>query len=288
MNIHTTTRFLFFLLALWTILPLTAQQSKQLYILQTSDTHSRIEPVSPHSSDPYAGLGGVARRAAFVRQARSEHPDLLLVDCGDISQGTPYYNMFGGELEVKAMNLMGYDAMTIGNHEFDNGLDNLARLIRLADFPVVCANYDVTGTVLEGLVQPDVVIERDGLRIGLFGLGAELDGLVQSDKCEGVRFLDPVETARREVKRLREDEQCDVVVCLSHLGISGDESDPISDQALVRGTQGIDLVLGGHSHTYMERPRYLMNAAGKSVPVMHVGKNGTYVGKIILTLTPQD
>lgn len=138
----------------------TAQQTKQLVILHTSDTHSRIEPIDPHAADRYAGMGGVVRRATFLKDFRAGNPDVLLFDCGDISQGTPYYNLFQGEVEVKMMNLMGYDAMTIGNHEFDFGLDNMARLFRMADFPVVCANYDVTGTVLEGLVKPYVVLNR--------------------------------------------------------------------------------------------------------------------------------
>ena len=134
------------------------QSGKQLFILHTSDTHSRIEPISAEAADEYAGMGGVVRRAGFVKQFRGKHPDMLLLDCGDISQGTPYYNFFKGELEVKMMNLMGYDAMTIGNHEFDFGLENMAELFRMADFPVVCSNYDVTGTVLEGLVKPYITL----------------------------------------------------------------------------------------------------------------------------------
>lgn len=158
---------------------------KELFVLHTSDTHSRIEPLDPHSADPNAGRGGAARRAAFVRQYRTRHPDVLLLDCGDISQGTPYYNLFRGELEVRMMNLMRYDAMAIGNHEFDYGLENMARLFRMADFPVVCANYDFRGTPLEDLVRPYVIIRRGDVRIGIFGLSPRLEGLVQADKCEG-------------------------------------------------------------------------------------------------------
>lgn len=275
------------LLAVTLLQPLAAQQTKILNILQTSDTHSRIEPVSPLAADRNAGLGGVVRRATFVKQFRAEHPDMLLLDCGDISQGTPYYNMFQGELEVKMMNLMHYDAMTIGNHEFDFGLENMARLFRLADFPVVCANYDVTGTVLEGLVKPYTVLERAGLRIGVFGLSPRLEGLVQAANCAGVTYSDPIDAARRTTRTLREQEQCDVVICLSHLGMRGEDSPEPGDEALVARTEGIDLVLGGHTHTYMEEPLFLRNAAGKAVPVMHTGKNGAYVGKLKLELTEE-
>lgn len=267
-----------------------AQQTdagKQLFILHTSDTHSRIETISPQAADEYAGMGGVVRRAGFVKHYRNEHPGVLLLDCGDISQGTPYYNFFQGELEVRMMNLMGYDAMTIGNHEFDFGLDNMARLFRLADFPVVCANYDVAGTVLEGLVKPYIVLEREGARIGIFGLAPRMEGLVQADKCEGIVYNDPVVAAQQTTDLLRGKERCDVVVCLSHLGIQGMTPEDVSDEQLAGKTQGIDLILGGHTHTFMEKPMVCLNAAGKDVSLFHSGKNGVCVGEVVLTLTKE-
>lgn len=260
-------------------------QQKELYILQTSDTHSRIEPIPAQTADPAAGMGGVVRRATFVKDFRNEHPDVLLFDCGDISQGTPYYNLFKGEVEIKAMNLMKYDAMTIGNHEFDFGLENMERLFRMADFPVVCANYEVKGTVLEGIVKPYVVLERSGLRIGVFGISPKLEGLVQADKCEGVVYKDPVATAQQMADLLKEKEHCDVVVCLSHLGIQpGADASEEYDNNLVAKTRNIDIILGGHTHTNMEQPSVYQNADGKNVPIMHVGKSGVYVGKMKLTL----
>lgn len=276
------------LIALWLAVmlqPLAAQQFRELDILQTSDTHSRIEPLSSQAADSHAGLGGAVRRVSFVKQFRAAHPDVLLFDCGDISQGTPYYNLFKGELEVKMMNLMHYDAMTIGNHEFDFGLENMARLFRLADFPVVCANYDVAGTVLEGLVRPYIVLERAGLRIGVFGLSPRLEGLVQASNCIGITYKNPVDVARTIVQTLRNKERCDVVICLSHLGMLGTDSPNPGDEMLVAQTEGIDVVLGGHTHTYMEEPLFLRNAAGAAVPVLHTGKNGAYVGKLKLELT---
>lgn len=261
---------------------LSAQPGRKLFVLHTSDTHSRIEPFGEQAVVENAGRAGVVRRATFVRQYRTAHPSVLLFDCGDISQGTPYYNLFQGELEVKMMNLMKYDAMTIGNHEFDFGLDNMARLFRMARFPVVCANYDVKGTVLEGLVKPYTVVERDGMRIGVFGLSPRLEGLVQTAKCQGIVFLDPIETARGVVERLRTAEKCDVVICLSHLGFQGGT---YCDERLAAETSGIDLILGGHSHTFMKEPAHYLNAEGTGVSVLHSGKNGLQVGELVLTLT---
>lgn len=281
----------FFILASLVILltGLANAQQKQLYILQTSDTHSRIEPIAATAADRNAGMGGVVRRAAFVKEYRQQHPQALLFDCEDISQGTPYYNFFQGEVEVKAMNLMKYDAMALGNHEFDFGMDNLAHLCRLADFSVLSANYDVAGTVLEGLVKPYVVLEREGLKIGVFGISPQLEGLVQADKCAGITYKDPVAAAVETVKVLREQEHCEVVICLSHLGIVR-EPDPSQsyDNELVARTEGIDLILGGHTHTFMEQPAMYQNAAGQEVPIMHVGKSGVYVGEVCLTLSAED
>ena len=183
------------------------------------------------------------------------------------------------------MNLMKYDAMTIGNHEFDFGLDNMARLFRLAEFPVVCANYDVKGTVLEGLVKPYVVLERFGLKIGVFGLGPRLQGLVASANCKGVTYHDPVEAARRVAALLKGKEGCDVVVCLSHLGARLNEADEVDDERLIAATKDIDVVLGGHTHTFMEKPMLYRDAEGKEVPLLHSGKNGVYVGRIDLEVT---
>ena len=266
--------------------PDSAQKTKQLVILQTSDTHSRIEPIAVNAADRYAGMGGTVRRATFIKEARKVNPDLLLFDCGDISQGTPYYNLFQGEVEVKMMNLMGYDAMTIGNHEFDFGLENMARLFRMANFPVVCANYDVTGTVLEGLVKPYTTFSRNGLKIGVFGLAPKMEGLVQADKCEGVVYNDPIEVAQKTTDLLKNQEGCDVVICLSHLGYQLKGAP--CDEELAQKTNNIDAILGGHTHTFMKEPAIYLNKDGKNVPVMHTGKSGIYVGMLKLTLTEEE
>ncbi len=268
------------------VAPESAQDTKQLVILQTSDTHSRIEPIAAHAADRYAGMAGTVRRATLIKEARAVNPDLLLFDCGDISQGTPYYNLFQGEVEIKMMNLMGYDAMTIGNHEFDFGLENMARLFRMANFPVVCANYDVTGTVLEGLVKPYITLERNGLKIGVFGLSPKMEGLVQADKCEGVVYSDPIEAAQKMVDLLRNKEECDVIICLSHLGYQLKNAP--CDEVLAQKTDHIDAILGGHTHTFMKEPVIYLNKDGKNVPVLHTGKSGIYVGMLKLTLTKNE
>jgi 5'-nucleotidase len=244
---------------------------KELTILHTSDTHSRIEPISPRETN--AGRGGYVRRASIVDDRRAKDPDLLLFDCGDFSQGTPYYNWFKGEVEIKLMNLMKYDACTIGNHEFDFGLENMARLFKMAKFPVVCSNYDVSATVLNGLVKPYITLERKGLKIGVFGLGPQLEGLVQAEKCAGIIYNDPIETANKMAKMLREEMGCDAVICLSHLGKE-------MDTDLLGKTYDIDLILGGHSHTFMEETQFVSNKNGKLTALLHTGKNGVNVGEL--------
>ena len=253
-----------------------AQKTKQLIILQTSDVHSRIEPINQKGDKNYKE-GGFVRRATFLNRFRKENEHVLLFDCGDFSQGTPDYNIYKGEVEVKLMNELGYDACTIGNHEFDFGLENMARLFKMAAFPIVCSNYDLENTPLKGLVKPYIILERFGLRIGVFGLGAKPDGLIQADKCEGVVYKDPVQVSN-ETAALLKSEGCDVVVCLSHLGIQ-------TDERLIADTRNIDVVLGGHSHTFMKAPKTYLNADGKEVRLMHTGKNGVRVGHLDLTLT---
>lgn len=261
--------------ALSFVYTVSAQDNKQLIILQTSDVHSRLEPINQKGDRNY-GEGGFVRRATFLDRLRKDHKNIVLFDCGDFSQGTPYYNMFRGEVEIKLMNAMGYDVVTIGNHEFDFGLDNMARLFRMAEFPVVCANYDLEATVLKDIVKPYVILERDGLKIGVFGLGIQPEGMIQGDKCEGVIYKDPIRVSN-DVAGLLKAKGCDLVVCLSHLGIQMDER-------LVARTRHIDVVLGGHSHTLMKGPKKYLNMDGKEVSIMHSGKSGVRVGRLDLTL----
>lgn len=259
-----------------------AQSVKELYLFHTNDMHSRIEPFPENFQDTLlAGKAGMVRRATFISQQHELHPDLLLFDSGDFSQGTPYYNIYKGEVEIRLMNEMRYDAGTIGNHEFDFGLENMARLFKMADFPIVCANYDVTGTVLEGLVKEYVILNRNGIKIGVFGLGTQLEGLVAKESYGDVKFEDPVSEAQRIADLLKTREKCDLVICLSHLGWKGE---PYSDIELIENTKNIDVVLGGHSHSFFESPLYYKNLDGVEIPLQQMGKHAAFVGKMVLTL----
>lgn len=262
--------------------PLTASAQKTLTILHTNDTHSCILPLNKNLADTMiAGRGGFLRRMALLEEERKKDPDLLYFDSGDFSQGSPYYSMFRGEVEVGLMNRMRVDASTVGNHEFDFGVENLAQIAKTAKFPIVCSNYDFRGTACEGLIKPYTIIRRKGVKIGVFALSPELDGLVSAKTCAGVRFLDPVAKAQEMTDLLKRKEKCDVVILISHLGWDEDE---MSDQYVVARTRGIDLVLGGHSHTFFESLRYVRDIDGKQVPVDQNGKNAVFVGKMKMIL----
>jgi 5'-nucleotidase len=257
-----------------------AMAQKSLTVLHTSDTHSCILPLKKNLADTtLADRGGFVRRIAMLKQERQKDPDLLLFDCGDFSQGSSYYTMFEGDVEVGLMNQMHYDAGTIGNHEFDCGLDNMVRLFKMANFPIVCSNYDFTGTELQDIVKPYIIIKRKGIKIGVFGLCPPLEGLVSTKNYGSIRFLDASEKAQEMVDLLKGKKKCDVVICLSHLGWEVEE---YPDNRVIRNTQGIDLILGGHSHTYMKTLGYDTDKSGRQVPVDHEGKHGAFIGKLTL------
>lgn len=252
-----------------------APKADHLTILHTNDTHSQVEPKSN-------GQGGYARRMGLINQERQADANLLLVDAGDFCQGTPYFNFYHGRVEIDAMNLMGYDAATLGNHEFDNGLDTLAAVLATAQFPIVCANYDFTGTVMEGKTKPSVIIRKGGLKIGVFGLGCDPKGLIADKNFLPAKYLDPYTSAQEAVDKLRA-EKCDIVVCLSHLGTYGKAAEDVCDVQLVQNTRGIDAVIGGHTHKLYDNLR-VPNLDGDSIPVCQMGKSGGYLGKIVLGL----
>jgi len=271
-------------LALFSSCGLLQKGDVQLVVLNTNDTHSRIEPISSlDASKSQAGKGGYLRRATFVEAQRVKNKNVLLFDCGDYCQGTPYFNLFRGEAEVRLMNEMGYDAAAIGNHEFDYGLANMARLFRLAKFPILCANYDFTGTLVEGLVHPYVILKREGIKIGVFGLSPKMDGLVQNANFEGVGYKDPVKVANETAATLRS-LGCKIVICLSHLGWKPSVNDTMCDEALIPQTRGITFVLGGHSHSLINPPVSYLDLDGKSVTLTQLGKNGIYVGRTVVSL----
>lgn len=261
----------------------TAKGQKQLVILHTNDTHSCIMPLNPNLADTaVANRGGYLRRVNMIKEERKENPDLLLFDSGDFSQGSPYYSLFKGDVEVGLMNEMKYDAATIGNHEFDFGVDNMARIFKEAKFPIVCSNYDFSGTPLEGIVKPWIVIKRNGLKIGVFGLCPQLAGLVPTANYGSIKYLDPIEKGREMAEFLKKKKKCDVVICLSHLGWNVENVD---DTQMIPGTRYVDLVLGGHSHTFFQDLKYVKDLDGKPVPVDQNGKNAIWVGKMVLDLS---
>lgn len=249
-----------------------SQKNGKIVILHTNDTHSRNESEKNNS-------GGALNRALLIEQMRDSagRENTLLFDCGDFSQGSLYYNVYKGAFEIDIMNAMEYDAGTIGNHEFDYGLENLAQLLRRARFPIVCANYNFSGTPCEGLAKPYVTLERGGARIGVFGLSPDPDGLVLKEHYEGVEFISPIEAANHCVKELKK-AGCDIIICLSHLGWQIDNE--YNDEKLATQTSGIDIILGGHSHDYFEEPLTYTNAEGKGVVMQQTGKNGRHIGKL--------
>ena len=257
----------------------TAFGQKTLTILHTNDTHSCIMPLGETLADTVqTGRGGFLRRIAMLRQERAKDPNLLLFDSGDFSQGSPYYTLFKGNVEAGLMNQMGYAAGTIGNHEFDFGLENMARLFKSLNFPIVCANYEFSEYDLQNIVKPYVILHHQGLKIGVFGLAPELKGLVDQRNYGNTVYLDPVATAQKMADLLRK-QKCDLVICVSHLGW---HEGGMGDQEVISHTRGIDLVLGGHSHTYFQTLRYANNLDGKPIPVDQNGKNGIYIGKMTL------
>jgi 5'-nucleotidase len=251
---------------------------KHITILHTNDVHSHIEPFPADDID-YPNLGGVARRATLIEKVRQENPNTLLLDAGDIFQGTPYFNIYGGEIEFKLMSKLKYDAATIGNHDFDNGIDGLFAQLPNATFDFVSANYDFSKTILNNHVKSYKTFVKDGIKIGVFGLGIELDGLVDPKNYKETKYLNPVEIAKKVSKQLKEEEHCDLIICLSHLGYHY-KSDKIDDLKLASQTKDIDLIIGGHTHTFLPKPTITKNSVGENVLVNQVGCYGINVGRI--------
>ncbi len=250
----------------------------RLTILHTNDVHSRIDPF-PMDGSRNQGLGGVARRAAMIERIRAEESNVLLLDAGDIFQGTPYFNMFGGELEFKMMTRMQYDAATMGNHDFDNGLQGFFDQLPHAGFPFIVSNYDFTDTILNGKTIPYKIFRKGRLKIGVFGLGIELQGLVDKKCYLNTQYIDPLTTAQKWASFLKHDQKCDMVICLSHLGYKYNNS-KISDTSLAAMTKDIDLIIGGHTHTFMPQPDMIKNAGGGVTVINQVGFAGINLGRL--------
>lgn len=253
---------------------------KNITILHTNDVHSHVEPFSKDHSE-FPNKGGFERRATLISQIRRQNPNTLLFDAGDIFQGTPYFNFYGGEIEFKLMSMLGYDAITIGNHDFDNGMDGLDKQLPNAKFDIISSNYDFKNTILESKVSDYKIYNKSGIKIGVFGLGIELEGLVSKDLYKETKYLDPIDIANETAKKLKETENCDIVICLSHLGYKYEKfPNKVSDLNLAKSTKNIDLIIGGHTHTFMNKPVVVKNNAGNDVLINQVGCFGLYLGRI--------
>ena len=263
-------------LIIFLCLSFTTQAQKKIVILHTNDTHSRIEPM-PMTDKYNPGQGGVVNRKAIIDSIRAVEKNVLLIDAGDFLQGTPYFNMFKGRVEAETLSLMKYDVGTIGNHEFDYGLDSMKMVFELLNLPIVCCNYDFSGTVLNGMVKPYIILKKDGIKIGITGIGANPDGLVQKDKYIGMTFNPVTETVNHYAEYLKKKEKCDLVICVSHIGYDGDKK-------LAAQSENIDIIIGGHSHTFMKQPDMIADKTGKKVFVYQTGRNGVNVGKIEVML----
>ncbi|MDD3541879.1 MAG: metallophosphoesterase [Petrimonas sp.] len=249
---------------------------KSIVILHTNDTHSRIEPI-PESDRIAGNKGGVVRRMNYIEQVRKENKNVLLFDAGDFLQGTPYFNLFKGEVETEAMNMMRYDAVTLGNHEFDYGLEALEKVVRRAKFPIISSNYDFSGTPLNNLIKPYLIFKKDGVKIGVIAINIQPKGLIASGNYDGMKFLQPERVANELALKLKTTDRCDMVICLSHLGYT-------ADKRLVEQTRNIDIIIGGHSHTNMKTPDMLKNIDNKDVMVFQTAGRGIYVGRIDVEL----
>jgi len=266
--------FLFFGVTIWTFIA-TAQE---LVILHTNDTHSQIDP---QTSGRSAGLGGVERRAAYIAEVRAAHPrKVIVLDAGDYNQGTPYFNLFGGALEVKVMNRMGYDAAALGNHEFDNGQEDLAKRLKKAKYTTLCANYDLKQTPLKRYVKPYTIIKRNGYKVGVIGVTVTLRGIVSASAIKDLQFQNPVSIVNQLAETLKTKYKCDLVICLSHLGYDGGSAARPSDIYLAEHSRHVDLIVGGHTHTLLRQPDIRKNLDGKEVPIVQADSQGSYVGRV--------
>jgi 5'-nucleotidase len=276
----TTASSAFLVLPSLPLMGFSTNEIKQITILHTNDVHSHIDPF-PANDPRNANMGGVSRRATLIESIRKEQPNVLLLDAGDVFQGTPYFNYYGGELEFKLMSMMNYDLATMGNHDFDNGIDGFYSQLPNAKFDFVVANYNFKNTVLDKIIKPYKIFNKNGIKIGVFGIGIELEGLVDKKNYKETVYQNPVEMSQEMTKILKKEEKCDLIICLSHLGYQyKNEENKISDLKLAAQTQDIDLIIGGHTHTFLDKPTIAKNLIGQEVLVNQVGCYGINLGRI--------
>jgi len=273
-------KLILFLLA-FSAVSVLAQQKIKLTILHTNDTHSQVEPTEKSSLNT-SDMGGYARRMGVISQIREEEKNVLLLDAGDYSQGTPYFNFFNGRVEIDAMNRMKYDAGTLGNHEFDNGIDTLAVILRSAKFPMLSSNYNFRNTALESLIKPYIILNRAGLKIGILAVDVNPKSLVFEKNYKGMVYEDPIQKANDIASLLKKQEKCDIIICLSHLGVTS-SAGVVNDFELAHKTRYIDVIIGGHSHSMITNTTE-KNATGKPIVIAQMAKSGLYLGRVDLEL----
>ena len=263
-----------------------SEKKKRITILHTNDMHSHIDPFSKNDRR-YAGMGGMRKLGGLIHKIRTQEKNVLLLDSGDIFQGTPYFNKYKGEVELKIMSNLGYDASTMGNHDFDNGIEGFKKVLPHSNFPFLCSNYDFSNTILDGVTKTHLVKKVDGIKVGLFGIGIELNGLVEKRLFKETKYLDPLEQANFYAKKLKEDYHCDLIICLSHLGYSYD-SNKVSDLVLARKSENINIILGGHTHTFLEVATKVNNKRGQTVLVNQAGWGALSMGRIDVEFTNKE
>ena len=251
-----------------------------IHIFHTNDVHSHIEPF-PLTDKKFPGMGGYAKRQTLLKKFRKKYGNILLFDAGDVFQGTPYFNYYEGKLDYELMSKLGYNAATLGNHDFDNGSDKLGEAMKYAKFPIVCSNLEVFHPVLKKKIKPYEIYYRKGKKIGVFGLIVDFKGLVTEDNHKGVKYLDPVSVAEKTVYFLRKKERCDLVICLSHLGINAYKTD-IGDVELAETVSGIDVIIGGHSHTFLDGGLNVVSKDGWNTLITQVGFAGLWLGHVVV------
>ena len=267
----------------WTFM---SEKKKRITILHTNDMHSHIDPFSKNDRR-YAGMGGMRKLGGLIHKIRTQEKNVLLLDSGDIFQGTPYFNKYKGEVELKIMSNLGYDASTMGNHDFDNGIEGFKKVLPHSNFPFLCSNYDFSNTILDGVTKTYIVKKVDGIKVGLFGIGIELNGLVEKRLFKETKYLDPLEQANFYAKKLKEDYHCDLIICLSHLGYSYD-STKVSDLVLARKSENINIILGGHTHTFLQEATKVINKRGQTVLVNQAGWGALSLGRIDVEFTNKE
>lgn len=255
-----------------------ANTTKRLTIIHTNDVHSRLDPF-PIDGRTFPGSGGIAARKTMIDKIRASEENVILLDAGDIFQGTPYFNLFKGELEIKAMSLLGYDAATMGNHDFDIGLEGFDRQLPHATFPFITSNYDFSRTILKGKTKPYHIIQKGGIKIGIIGLGVQLYGLVPKEAFGKTKYLPPIEAAEKWGEFLKEKKNCHLVICLSHLGYEY-STDKVSDKVVAANTHYVDIIIGGHTHTFLDQPTLVKNLNNQDVIINQVGWGGVILGKL--------